>query len=125
MSSYVALQWSILGSLAVWFVLVVVEGAYGVTPGKWLCGLRTKRTTLRPCGFARAILRDVLLCIDVPFLLTPIPAVLSCAGTSHRQRLGDRVADTVVVETRSSRVFSPGEAVVPQGARLSSGHEFG
>ena len=114
--AYAALQWSILGSLAVWFVFVAVEGAYGVTPGKWLCGLRTMRTTLRPCGFARAILRDVLLCIDIPFLLTPIPAVLSCARTPHRQRLGDRMADTVVVEARSIRAPLPGDAVVLQGA---------
>lgn len=122
-SAYATKQWSILGSLAVWFVFVAVEGAYGVTPGKWLCGLRTMRTTLRPCGFARAILRDVLLCIDVPLLLTPIPAVLSCAGTPHRQRLGDRMADTVVVEACSSRALSPNDAVVPQGACIPSGHE--
>ncbi len=110
------MQWSILGSLAVWFALVAMEGAYGVTPGKWLCGLRTMRTTLRPCGFARAILRDVLLCVDIPFLLTPIPAVLSCAGSPHRQRWGDRVADTVVVEARSIHALSAHDAVVPQGA---------
>lgn len=124
-SSYVALQWSILGSLAVWFALVAVEGACGVTPGKWLCGLRTMRTTLRPCGFSRAILRDVLLCVDIPFLSMPIPAVLSCAGSPHRQRIGDRVADTVVVEARSIRALSPNNPVVPQAASIPPGPQFG
>ena len=110
-AAYVALQWSLLGSMAVWFTLVAVEGACGATPGKWLCGLRTMRTTLRPCGFLRAVVRDVLLCVDVPLLMTPIPAAIACVSSPHRQRLGDRVTDTVVVEAASFRTRSPQPAV--------------
>lgn len=113
---YSTMQWSLFGSMIVWFMLVALEGAYGVTPGKWLCGLRTMRTTLRPCGLARVILRDVLLCVDLVLLLTPIPAVVGCFLSPHRQRWGDRVADTVVVEARSLRTRSTGDAVDSQAA---------
>ncbi len=83
---------------------VFVEGRFGVTPGKWLLGLRTVRSTLRPCGVARAIVRNVLYCFDLPFLLTPLPAALSLMFSEHRQTLGDRAADTLVVRAGSIRV---------------------
>ncbi len=115
-SAYATMQWSLLGSLAVWFALVAVEGAWGVTPGKWLCGLRTLRTTLRPCGLARTILRDALVWLDIPLLLTPIPAAISCVLSPYRQRWGDRFADTVVVEAESLR-----EGVAARDERRQSG----
>jgi hypothetical protein len=31
-------------------MLVAMQGRCGLTPGKWICGLRTVRTSLRPCG---------------------------------------------------------------------------
>ena len=74
------------------------EGRYGVTPGKWLCGLRTLRTTLRPCGFARALLRELLMWFDTPLLLTVIPGVMCLLCSDRRQRIGDLIADTIVVE---------------------------
>lgn len=84
-------------------VKVFVEGRFGITPGKWLLGLRTVRTTLRPCGFARALVRNVLYYVDLPLLLTPLPAAISLMFSDHRQRLGDRVADTIVVRAGSMR----------------------
>ena len=84
-------------------VKVLVEGRYGITPGKWLLGLRTVRTTLRPCGFARGLVRNVLYYVDLPLLLTPLPAAVSLMFSDHRQRLGDRVADTIVVRAGSMR----------------------
>ncbi|MBC8114231.1 MAG: RDD family protein, partial [Candidatus Saccharimonas sp.] len=91
--------------LGIWVVAMLVlcgakvylEGRFGVTPGKWLLGLRTVRSTLRPCGFARALVRNVVYCFDVPFLLTPLPAAMSLMFSEHRQTLGDRAADTLVV----------------------------
>ena len=82
---------------------VFLEGRHGVTPGKWLLGLRTVRTTLRSCGFARALVRNVLYYVDLPLLLTPLPAAVSLMFSDHRQRLGDRVADTIVVRAGSVR----------------------
>ena len=87
--------------LAMWIagilVLSAMEGIWGITPGKWLCGIRTLRTTLRPCGFLRAFARELLVYIDSIFLMTWLPGVLLIAFTPHWQRLGDLTADTVVV----------------------------
>lgn len=84
-------------------VKVFVEGRYGVTPGKWLLGLRTIKTTLRPCGFARALVRNAIYYIDLPFFETPLPAAISLMFSDHRQRLGDRAADTLVIRAGSIR----------------------
>ena len=92
--------------LALWLVvlilsLLIAQARLGLTPGKWLCGLRTLRTTLRPCGFARSLVREVVLGVDAGNFLCWTPGILSIAFTDHRQRLGDLVADTLVVEARS------------------------
>ncbi|MBC8113493.1 MAG: RDD family protein, partial [Candidatus Saccharimonas sp.] len=92
--------------LALWlafivFSLLVVQARWGLTPGKWLCGLRTLRTTLKPCGFARSLVREVVLAVDACHFLCWTPGILSIAFTDCRQRLGDLVTDTLVVEVRS------------------------
>lgn len=79
----------------------LVEGRTGITPGKWLLGIRTMRSTLRPCGFARALLRNLMLWCDLPLFLSPWPAVTSLLFSPTRQRLGDRLADTIVVQASS------------------------
>ena len=78
-------------------VLSVMEGIWGMTPGKWLCGIRTLRTTLRPCGVLRAFARELMVYVDSVFLMVWLPGVLLIAFTPHWQRLGDLTADTVVV----------------------------
>lgn len=80
---------------------VYLEGRYGLTPGKWLLSLRTVRSTLRPCGIARAVVRNVLYCVDIPFLLTPLPGLLSLILSEHRQTLGDRAAGTLIIRAGS------------------------
>ena len=100
--SYASLQWAILGSLVLWGLKVVVEGRTGITPGNWLAKLRTMGMDARPCGVARAIVRDVLLCLDIPLFITPLPAALSMALTVRCQRLGDLLADTMVISTTSA-----------------------
>ena len=91
--------------LALWLVVVVlvlliVQARWGVTPGKWCCGLRTLRTTLKPCGFARSLVREVVLSVDACNFLCWAPGIVCLAFTDYRQRLGDLVADTLVVEAR-------------------------
>lgn len=75
----------------------VCEGAVGITPGKWQLGIRTMRSDLRRCSMARSLLRTLLIWLDLPLLLTPLPAAVSIALSKQNQRLGDRIADTVVV----------------------------
>lgn len=83
-------------------LLALLEGRTGCTLGEWLLGIRTTQTTLRPCGTIRAIVRGTLFfMIDVPFLLTPLPAAISMMFSAQRQRLGDRAADTMVINSGS------------------------
>ena len=80
---------------------VLFEGRVGVTPGKWLLGIRTVDVTLRPCGISKDIVRSVFYCFDLPFLLTPLPAVVSWMLSEHRQTWGDRAAQTLVIRAGS------------------------
>ncbi len=94
---------------------VLFEGRVGVTPGKWLLGIRTVSSTLRPCGVSKAIVRSVFYCFDLPFLLTPLPAVLSLMLSEHRQTLGDRAAQTLVIRAGSvCRMGTPARPDLPQ-----------
>lgn len=77
----------------------ITQGRWGITVGKWICGIRTVRTTLRPCGFFRALVRDLLFAIDTFPLMSYIPITLIFAFSQDRQRLGDMVADTIVIRT--------------------------
>ena len=81
--------------------MIVAQGICGVTPGKWICGLRTLRTNLRPCGFARSLAREIVFFVDCGNFFCWTPGIVSIAVTDRRQRLGDLVADTIVVESRS------------------------
>ena len=90
----IAIAWAV----GVFVLSVRVEGRTGAFVGKWLCGLRVVRTTLRPCSVSRILLRELLLCVDTANLLSPFPAVFAILSNEQRQRIGDLVADTIVVE---------------------------
>lgn len=92
---------AILEALCLFGLKIYAEGRVGVTPGKWLFGIRTFRSTLLPCGFGRALVRDVLYWVDIPIFVTPIPAAISMMLSTRYQRIGDRVADTLVVSQSS------------------------
>jgi uncharacterized RDD family membrane protein YckC len=83
-----------------WALLVLMaysyfEGRYGKTPGKWLLGIRVLGTNLQPCGFGRALLRNLLTFVDGFFNF--LVGALLVALTENWQRLGDLAARTVVV----------------------------
>lgn len=82
-------------------LLVLIQGIWSITPGKWLCGLKTVRTTLRPCGIAGSLAREFLFVFDSAYLLWWIPGLLTMGLTSHRQRLGDLLGGTIVINSRS------------------------
>ncbi len=84
-------------ALVVCCLRVLQEGQFGATPGKWLLGIRTRRSTLRRCGIARSLVRCLMYGVDIVFFVTPLPAAISMLLSPYRQRLGDRVADTLVV----------------------------
>ncbi|HEY4258841.1 MAG TPA: RDD family protein [Schlesneria sp.] len=84
-------------------ILVICQARWGLTIGKWCCGLRTRQTTLKPCGFTRSLVRELVFFIDVCCFLCWTPGIISIALTDRRQRLGDIVADTLVVEASSMK----------------------
>lgn len=77
----------------------VFEAFTSTTPGKWWFGLIVVRRDGSRCGIWRSFLRTIPRLVETnPIAFGAILAVLSILGTSSRQRLGDILADTVVVE---------------------------
>lgn len=82
--------------LPVCFVLFCfTEGKWGRTPGKWLTGIQVLGTDLRPCGFGRALVRNLLKVVDGFFNF--MVGILVAALSENWQRLGDMAARTVVI----------------------------
>jgi len=90
------LQAHLIASIAIWSTVTVIQGLYGVTPGKWLCGIRVVNTRLRPCGILRSLLRELFMVVDVAE-----PGMIGLLVSDHQQRVGDFYADTVVVDKDS------------------------
>ena len=80
-----------------WCFKVYSESRHRTTLGKWLFGIQTVQTTLRPCQIKNAVVRDVLWCVDFLLCITFIPAAISVMLSNSGQRLGDRAADTIVI----------------------------
>jgi len=83
--------WGLIGLL----IFSCLEGSWGWTPGKWVMGIRVVGTDLRPCGFGRALVRNLLKCVDGFFNF--MVGILLVALTDKWQRLGDLAARTVVI----------------------------
>jgi uncharacterized RDD family membrane protein YckC len=103
-----------------WFVTEWLYGAWfeggakGATPGKRALGLKVVRTSGVAAGYGPAILRNLLRSVDgMPIILFYLPTgligVATMLCTRRFQRLGDLVADTVVVyaDNRSDIYLSP------------------
>ena len=84
-----------LCALLVLLAFSYFEGRSGRTPGKWLLGIRVLGTDLQPCGFGRALLRNMLSFVDGFFSF--LVGALLVALTENWQRLGDMAARTIVV----------------------------
>lgn len=87
-----------LVSLLVGFgYFIALEGRYGRTVGKSLLGLRVVAEDGEPIGMRAATVRNLLRVVDgIAFYL--VGALFVVTGERH-QRLGDRLADTVVVRS--------------------------
>jgi uncharacterized RDD family membrane protein YckC len=92
------------------------EGALGWTPGKRLMQLTVVRTDGRPCGWLGALLRNVLLPLDMQPVLGLL-GIVSMATGFKRQRLGDRVAGTLVVRALPLTMVPPPYVPADQAAR--------
>jgi len=98
----VAFAWAIM----CFFVFSFLEGKYGRTPGKWITGIKVLGSDLKPCGFGRALVRNLLKFVDGFFNF--MVGVMVVALTENWQRVGDMAARTVVVDVRdTARVSTP------------------
>jgi len=75
---------------------IVCEATLGATPGKFLLGIRVRKESGERCGFKEAFIRNIARLID-GFALYAVGIIL-IAKSNERQRLGDRLAGTVVLE---------------------------
>ena len=91
--------WGVFCLLAYSFL----EGRWGITPGKWAVGIRVLGTDLRPCGFGRALVRNLLKFIDGFFNF--MVGILLTALSENWQRVGDMAARTVVVRVKREMVL--------------------
>jgi len=87
----IAVVWGVL----CFFLISFWEGRTGRTPGKALFGIRALNLELEPCGFGRALLRNLLMVADGMF--SCVVGLLVIAITPSWQRVGDLVGRTVVV----------------------------
>jgi uncharacterized RDD family membrane protein YckC len=77
------------------------EAVISRTPGKLLTGLVVVRFDGTRCNWYQSAVRTGFRVLEVnPILLGAIPAALIIACSRWRQRLGDKCARTIVVESR-------------------------
>lgn len=102
---------SLGGVLSLGFVYYwVLEGLLGLTLGKAIMGLRVRKLSGDSCGFKASLTRNLLRLVDSLglYLVGFLIAVFSKA----RQRLGDHLAKTVVVEHPTAPILRAAVVVV-------------
>lgn len=81
------------------------EGLIGRSPCKLMSGLVVVQLDGRRCTWRQTLIRTLFRLLEVnPLLLGGLPAAISIFSSTRRQRIGDRVAGTIVV--CSSRRFT-------------------
>jgi lipoprotein-releasing system ATP-binding protein len=102
----------------------LAEWIGGATLGKGLLGLRVRTQRMRRAGLGAAFVRNVFYLIDALFF--GLVAYLAMMGTALEQRVGDRLAGTVVVSERheADKGGETGEAV-HEGIRIAAGIAVG
>ncbi len=93
----VALMFIFAGLVATLVYGFLLEGLYGYTPGKYLLGLVVIKSDGSNCSIGASILRNLLWIVDSLPTFNLI-AMISILVTDDNQRVGDLVADTVVVK---------------------------
>jgi uncharacterized RDD family membrane protein YckC len=89
---------AVLGFLYLW----LLEGAFGATLGKFILNLRVRRLDGSRIGLAKSLIRNLSRIIDGigVYLVGFLIAIFS----SRKQRLGDHLAGTVVVQGNSGKL---------------------
>jgi uncharacterized RDD family membrane protein YckC len=77
---------------------IIMEATQGATVGKMVLGLRVVRVDGAPISWNESVIRNLLRIVDGLFFY--IVGAILVWNSPTRQRLGDRVAKTVVVRSR-------------------------
>ncbi|HEY3242026.1 MAG TPA: RDD family protein [Phycisphaerae bacterium] len=88
----------VLASLAFSIYATVFEAAMGATPGKRVLNCQVVDERGQRCGFRAALLRNLLRLLEFYPGFQFVPPLALVLFTPQRQRLGDLVAKTVVVQ---------------------------
>ncbi|MBN3039977.1 MAG: RDD family protein [Candidatus Omnitrophica bacterium] len=102
-SGFTIMALGIIWAIGGLFLFSYLEGKWGITPGKKILCIRVLGIDLQPCGFGRALVRNLLKFIDGFFSF--MVGVLIVALSENWQRVGDMAARTIVVDTK--RRFIP------------------
>jgi uncharacterized RDD family membrane protein YckC len=102
LDTYAVLQIGVI-TIIPFVYCIIMEAVQGATVGKMVLGIRVVKLDGSDISWGQAILRNLLRIVDqlpaaIPYLLGAVLIL----NSSRRQRLGDRLAGTVVV-CRSSR----------------------
>ena len=83
----------------------VFEITWGRTPGKFLMGLEVLDVSGMRCTAAQIFVRTLTRLVEVnPVLMGGVPAALAIVTSKKHQRLGDLMAGTVVVSTKTQGI---------------------
>ena len=97
---YGAQAYPLIGAGFLVFLLyfVVFEGMWGATVGKMVMKIKVVREDGSPCGLGPAVIRNIIRIVDaLPFLY--IIGLIVMSRSDKKQRLGDKIAKTVVIKS--------------------------
>jgi uncharacterized RDD family membrane protein YckC len=78
---------------------IVLEGNYGQTVGKMAVRIKVVREDGTKIDYMDAVVRNVLRVIDlIPYFIPYLLGAILIWTSDKKQRLGDRVAHTIVVK---------------------------
>jgi uncharacterized RDD family membrane protein YckC len=93
--------WIMAFALWLWIAqalyFTIFEGFWGQTPGKRLMRIVVKTNEMQKCGFMSAFTRNTLRLLDAAMLFYAISFVVMNVYPK-RQRIGDKVAMTIVLK---------------------------
>lgn len=79
----------------------IMEATQGRTVGKMALGLKVVREDGSPISWNESIIRNLMRIVDeIPFIIPYLLGAIMVWNSPTRQRLGDKVAKTVVIRTR-------------------------
>jgi uncharacterized RDD family membrane protein YckC len=77
---------------------IVLEGAFGATPGKVVLGIRVRQPDGARIGFGASAIRNVARVVDgFPYVIPYLVGGIASLRSETKQRFGDRWGKTVVI----------------------------